>query len=326
MHRHCLELFFSGVSFEFEGPPGLLECLALALAGPRPLGALGCSGEDAFARVLCQVEELQDAELREHTERLAQTRNLTMELGAEGARAQTRGATARVLRGAGPGAQKVVAARLQRTPQAARELLELLVCLLAQHLGGLVLHAAAVELDKGVVAFVGPSGAGKSTACQHVGEARLFSADRLAVVPRAQALGVTAHRTRGGWSAHPLPGGSALANPLPHSLASAGPLLGILRIQKAAEGHRFDTWVGGRAVGLLRQSAFKLGPGRELELELLTALERLAREVKVGELHFALGAALNRPLSAWLALSHYRTALGPGERLAADSRLGRGAT
>jgi energy-coupling factor transporter ATP-binding protein EcfA2 len=159
--------------------------------------------------------------------------------------------------------------------------------------GGAILHAASVELDGAIVAFVGPSGAGKSTACRHVAGATLFSVDRLAVRP---APGLPEPM----WVAHPLPGGTRSPADLASSAEGWRPLAGALRVHQAAEGAHIRSVGTAAAVALLRQSAFQIGAEPAAETELLASLERLATHVPVARLELALGASLTGELRRWL--------------------------
>lgn len=59
---------------------------------------------------------------------------------------------------------------------------------IADALGGVALHGAAVVVGDRAFVFIGPSGAGKSTACRLVVGARELAADRVVVVPHAGSL------------------------------------------------------------------------------------------------------------------------------------------
>jgi hypothetical protein len=202
------------------------------------------------------------------------------------------GASARISMAAG---EFSADASLAPSRRAGQNLLQMLAYALVRRSGGAVLHAASVELPKeGVVAFVGPSGAGKSTACEHVAAARFFSADRLAVVP-----GASPSPTSLGWSAHPLPGGTPLVDTLPASESAGRPLRAVLRIRQAQSGCWFEPCRGSRAVALLRESTFRVTRAAQSEAEQLSRLERLARALPVGELHFSLGTPLGPLLRSW---------------------------
>jgi hypothetical protein len=182
-------------------------------------------------------------------------------------------------------------------PRAAHFLLRGLTALVLHRLGGAILHAASVELDSGVIAFVGPSGAGKSTACRHVEGCRLFSVDTLAVVPLPLA---GAPEQPWLWCAHPRPGGT---RPVPDMLAATPrwlPLRGVLRVQRSSGEVRVAAASLASAVALLRESAFQLGVGVDAEEELLSRLEKVARSLPVGRAYLRLGASIKPVLSRWL--------------------------
>lgn len=164
-----------------------------------------------------------------------------------------------------------------------------LALMLSHRLGGTVLHAASIELNGGVVAFMGPSGAGKSTACRHVEGARLVSVDRLAVVP----LG-------GRWFSHALPGGTLPAFDIPGAPHRWRPLAAILRVRQSAGATTIVEPSAALAVTLLRESTFQSGLRPSAERELLALLEGLVRHVPVAQLELRLGASLKPLLRRWL--------------------------
>ena len=173
-----------------------------------------------------------------------------------------------------------------------------LAALILHRHGGAILHAASVELDAGVIAFVGPSGAGKSTACRHVDGAPAFSIDRLAVMP-GEAPGGDFGAPRTMWFAHPLTGGTPLPD-MPAAPPRTLPLRGVFRIHQSRAGTRIEPASRVTAVAALRQSSFQVGDGAEAELQLLERLERLVNSVPVAQLHLNLGASLAAPLRRWL--------------------------
>jgi hypothetical protein len=182
--------------------------------------------------------------------------------------------------------------------RAPHHLLGGLAVLLTHRLGGGVFHAASIELDGAVVAFIGPSGAGKSTACRHVEGAPLVSVDRLAVLP----MPVSPLPRRGsGWFSHPLPGGTRPVPDMPGGFPGWRPLAAILRVQKAAAGTAIVAPASpASAVTLLRESTFQTGLRPSAERELLAALERLVQHVPTARLELQLGASLKPLLRRWL--------------------------
>jgi hypothetical protein len=184
---------------------------------------------------------------------------------------------------------------LEGDARAAHHLLGGLAVMLTHRLGGGVFHAASVELDDAVVAFVGPSGAGKTTACHHVEGAPLVSVDRLAVVPIGPRLPQGSR-----WFSHPLPGGTRPLPDLPSAPSRWRPLAAVLRVQPSAARTAIVTPAPALAVTLLRESTFQTGLERSAELELLGALDDLVQHVPVGRLELQLGASLKPLLRRWL--------------------------
>jgi hypothetical protein len=315
--RSRLGVSFAGVHFVLEGPVELLKAmaevpLALRLSElPRP--APSSEGDLAeplasapVAVVTCVLHAASGAG------GLARAglgpRGVTWEWNGSVGHAATRHAEARwVHRAHGLCAE----ATLSVSPRAAESLLTVLAAALLHRAGGVILHAASVELSCGVVAFVGPSGAGKSTACEHVVGARQFSVDRLAVAP-VKRPGQA--RTR--WVAHPLPGGTPSERGLPASISLGQPLCAILAVHKAPRGWALRNASETQAVARLRASAFHANPGPGAELELLDHLNRLAREVRVADLELSLGTSLEPILSRWLLQGGERDLhAGTGDKL-----------
>jgi hypothetical protein len=199
---------------------------------------------------------------------------------------------------------------LDEDPRAPLCLLNGLATVLGHRLGGGVLHAASVELDAGVIAFVGPSGAGKSTACRHVERAPPFSVDRLIVLPADSGARLGTHvastrrstrRPEPRWFAHPLPGGTRAAADMPAAPARWLPLSGILRVVQAQSDTTIVKASPAAQVALLRASTFQTGLGTGAEQELLAALDDLAQHVPIGRLRLSLGASLEPLLRRWLS-------------------------
>lgn len=184
---------------------------------------------------------------------------------------------------------------LADAPGAPHHLLGGLAVLLTHRLGGGVFHAASVEVDGAVVAFIGPSGAGKSTACRHVEGAPLVSVDRLALLPQRAGL-----RGEPRWAAHPLPGGTRPIPDMPGALPCWRPLAAVLRVQRSATRTAIVAPAPASAVTLLRESTFQTGLAPSAEHELLAALEQLVQHVPVARLELQLGASLKPLLRRWL--------------------------
>ena len=211
---------------------------------------------------------------------------LAWEWRAAGGELVTRLAAARVESVSGGFAGE---AWLDADARAPHHLLGGLAVMLGHRLGGGVFHAASVELDGAVVAFVGPSGSGKTTACRHMGGAPLVSVDRLALLP----LGST-------WFAHPLPGGTRPFPDIPGAEPRWRPLRAVLRVEQSTNGTSISVPSPARAVTLLRESTFQSGLRPSAERELLAALDALVQHVPVARLELQLGASLTPLLRRWL--------------------------
>jgi hypothetical protein len=183
--------------------------------------------------------------------------------------------------------------------RAPHHLLGGLAVMLSHRLGGGVLHAASVELDGTVVAFVGPSGAGKSTACRHVEGAPLVSVDRLAILPLGAVLPAVLPSAPT-WFSHPLPGGTRPVPDMPSVPPRWRPLGAVLRVRQSANETAIVAPSAALAVTLLRESTFQSGLGPSAEHELLEALDGLVQHVPVARLELCLGARLKPLLRRWL--------------------------
>jgi hypothetical protein len=155
--------------------------------------------------------------------------------------------------------------------------------------GGVLLHAAAAELDGRAVLFVGPSGAGKSTAVRHTREARCFAYDHVALVP-----------TAAGWVAWGLPGGSAVDAPL--APEPAYPLAAVLRVRRALSGTPQVTRLfGAQALFALRESVEWADDSPGGEDVYLRAVMELSSQVTVGSIATVLGSANDSALRELLS-------------------------
>ncbi|MCC6876500.1 MAG: hypothetical protein IT378_19510 [Sandaracinaceae bacterium] len=160
-----------------------------------------------------------------------------------------------------------------------------LAALIVQREGGLVLHAAGVELEGRAVLFIGPSGAGKTTASHLCPGARWLCRDRAAVYPTSR-----------GWWVAPMCGGDAID--LPRSSAASLPVGAILRVRRDGTTaiSRTERWA---ALRDLRES-IQSGDAGGGQLELDAAL-RLIDEAPLGRASTVLGEPLTPALRAWLA-------------------------
>jgi hypothetical protein len=153
--------------------------------------------------------------------------------------------------------------------------------------GGLVLHAAGIELDGRALLFIGPSGAGKTTACNHAPGASWFARDRAAVYPSA-----------GGWFAWGMTGGDPVI--LPRSERKVWPLSAVLRVRRANGTPEVTSLGLASAVSVLRESVQSGGSDRAEELRLFDSMTALAGRTPVGEAHTALEAPITELLRGWL--------------------------
>lgn len=148
---------------------------------------------------------------------------------------------------------------------------------LLEQSGGLMLHAAAIEVDGKAVVFVGPKASGKTTACL-LARQPWFTCDRLAIAPMDD-----------GWWAWPLRGGHTPSS-LPRSTAFALPLGAVFRVSPSTSG-RTETEMLHRAESAfdVRETcvpAMRSGIREECRLE---AIEMLLAAVPVARLYTVLG-------------------------------------
>ena len=155
--------------------------------------------------------------------------------------------------------------------------------------GGLVLHAAALELDGRAILFVGPSGAGKSTAVRLTEAGRCFAYDHVALAP-----------TRNGWYAWGLPGGTAADAPLaPHTVY---PLAAVLRVRQAAFGEpQLTRLTAAQTLFAVRESVEWADETPAGEDSYLRAATQLSSSVAIGAITTVLRRSNSAALRAWLA-------------------------
>jgi hypothetical protein len=279
---------YAGVALSFAGPPSLLSCMA------RVPGWLMRDVAPA-ASVTCQLHETTQPGPPPFT---ASERGwLHWEWQSGTAQVMTRSGRGRVWK---VGGNYEAEAWLPPHPRAAVTMVGALASAVLHDLGGLLLHAASVRAESGVVAFIGPSGAGKSTACEHFGGAPLFSIDRLTVVPRKTGF-TGSQPAMQGWFALPVLGGTPVNPVAPRATPDWVALSAILRVHQSREGVHVEQCPTSRALATLRESAFTGGTERVAELELLARLERLAADVPIAHLHFGLGSCLETAVGRWLS-------------------------
>ena len=159
--------------------------------------------------------------------------------------------------------------------------------------GGLVLHAAAAEVDGRAVLFVGPSGAGKSTALALSDGARCFAFDNVAIVPNSD--GVVA------WG---LPGGKS--EPLaPLAPDVVYPLAAVMRVRNDTTANQLELHRlhGTEALFALRESVQCADVSIGGEEQHLQAALRICERVPIGRMSTVLGQLhgdrLRATLCAW---------------------------
>jgi hypothetical protein len=210
-----------------------------------------------------------------------------------------------LLRQVGP-RRYACAARIADGSGALTSLLNMVVAAIVQAEGGVVLHAAGIELDGRAVLFLGPSGAGKSTAATLTHGATMFAHDHVAVVVKPVA-GEREHAVeREGavesalaW-AYGLPGGSPAR--MAQTSHAVLPLAGVFRVFQPAP-HAQDTssritrgelFGGARALFIVREAVESADVSLEGEQARLNAAAAIAaaRGVRVGALHTVLGESI----------------------------------
>ncbi|MDH5673041.1 MAG: hypothetical protein OEZ06_12875 [Myxococcales bacterium] len=163
--------------------------------------------------------------------------------------------------------------------------------------GGLLLHAAAVELDGRAVVFLGPSGAGKSTAAGLCRGARCLAYDHVAVAP-----------TTLGYRVWGLPLGSA--STLPDGPVGAYPLIAALRVRRSTSAPSIERIDGVPALFIVREAVESADLSPVGEADYLRAAMELAECVEVGEIHTVLGVELNTLLNGFFRPSSGESAGG----------------
>jgi len=174
-----------------------------------------------------------------------------------------------------------VSALIAPDPRGCGALAAAVAACVVDRMGGLCLHAAAVDVGGSAVLFIGPSGAGKTTAANHCFHARALARDRVLAFPRD-----------GRWYVAALPGGEE--GQLAPSRSNTLPLAAIYRVVR-----RSATEVGSlpapRALAVLRESV--QAPIGTDEHSLLDRIASLSEQALVGEASVVLGEALIPHLS-----------------------------
>jgi hypothetical protein len=188
------------------------------------------------------------------------------------------------------------AVRLGSGPDGYAGLLRAVAAAVLHRHGGLVLHAAALELDGRAVLFVGPSGVGKSTAVALSDAGRCFAQDQVALVP-----------SESGWFAWGLPGGTpARALLAPEAVY---PLAAVLRVHQAGSGEpQLQRLAGAEALSAVRESIDWADESLAGERMYLRAATQLSSTIPIG----AIGTVMRRSISA--SIRAFLAGAGVGER------------
>jgi hypothetical protein len=267
----CVRVSFGGVAFELLSEDALQHDLVAEDARYWQLGA----DPRAIADVVCAVR----VETSAPGDTQAPIDLCFRNDGARGATIIDGRSLHAELSEVGP-RRYAAAVQITRSPEALVGMLRGIAAAVVHREGGLMLHAAGVELEGRAVLFLGPSGAGKSTAARLSHGARCFAYDHVAVVPGSQ-----------GFIAWGLPGGTPARAPLASSVAY--PLGALLRVRKSGDAHHpsVHRLCGAQALFALRESVewADLTPGGEDVY--LHAVTQLSTQIPVG----AIETVLDRP-------------------------------
>lgn len=154
--------------------------------------------------------------------------------------------------------------------------------------GGLLIHAAAVELDGQALLFVGPSGVGKTTASSQMRSCAWLAVDRVALVAAQDR-----------WWVWRLPWGNRQGLTLERSAAIFLPLAGILRVRQASTVF-IESCSRLAATMLLRESLRTGSLSVADEEKLLQVADQLSQRHPVGIIDVALGSDLVASVRSWL--------------------------
>ena len=191
--------------------------------------------------------------------------------------------TARVraeLRRLGPGCY-VASALVVPNDAGCSGLITALTAAVVSREGGLVLHAAGVEIDGRASLFIGPSGAGKTTAANHCQGARWMACDRAVVYP-----------TPLGWYAAGVVGGDATELMLPRAAGRVFPLGAVSRIRQATERVTLREATPIEAVRYIRESLQAKRASEEEEAARLQAIVSFHERMPLTVLETRLGESL----------------------------------
>ena len=234
---------FGGVAFEMCPAPGL----SWSVGSEHRLFGGAYATSPVAGRVHCVVSPAPELEV---TVADGFTREIRWEWTGDVAHVTTARARAE-LRRLGPGCY-AASALVVPSESGCSALVTALTAAVVSREGGLVLHAAGVEIDGRASLFIGPSGAGKTTAANHCQGARWMARDRAAVYP-----------TPLGWYAAGMAGGDPIE--LPRAAGRVFPLASVSRIQRAAERVALREATTTEAVRYLRESLQTSQAGPEEE-------------------------------------------------------------
>lgn len=206
---------FGGVAFEMCPAPGL----SWSVGNEHRLFGGAYATSPVAGRVHCVVSPAPELEI---TVADGFTREIRWEWTGDVAHVTTARARAE-LRRLGPGCY-AASALVVPSESGCSALVTALTGAVVSREGGLVLHAAGVEIDGRASLFIGPSGAGKTTAANHCQGARWMARDRAVVYP-----------TPLGWYAAGVVGGDATELMLPRAAGRVFPLGTVSRIRQATE-------------------------------------------------------------------------------------------
>jgi len=263
-------LVMGGVSFEFSGLDLELDERTAAFTmrsdTPQPV------------HVRCRVRAAERRESR------VEGRQIDVSWGVDELRVETAGATSRFRR---TNVGYDVDTRADIDGRRASELLPSLVAGVVRDSGGLLIHAAGIELEGRGFLFIGPSGAGKSTAAALTRGGSVLTWDRAAISwVGSQPIA---------WA---MPGGSVQSQAAGVRSRVSVPLAGVYRVRQAAQDCRVELLPAAEAIASIRESVFSPHGDVVGESATLDAVMRLCAAISTGLVHTVLGEDLASVLRA----------------------------
>ncbi len=264
---HVERLAFGGVAFE------LLSTAPLQREGEAERYCLPPSAHPVLADVLCAVSI--DAPCFEGSSPFGP---LEIERAGDGEILLRAPRVLASLREVGP-SRYACSARIAQHPSALSSLLRSISAVILQAHGGVIVHAAGIELDGRAILYTGPSGAGKSTAAALTEGATMFAHDHVALVARDATV-----------MAYGLPGGASAR--MTQTCDVVLPLAGVFRIRRGEAVARGERLQGARALFALRESVESADVSMHDEQARLQAVSAIAASANVGTLFTVLGKPL----------------------------------